>query len=66
MHKKNTELHCLVKTQRYQTYLFVQQCYWELYTILEPRMHYDMKPLIVTIAEIHILIVDVCVSESMF
>jgi len=24
--KKNTELHCLVKTQRYQTYLFVQQC----------------------------------------
>jgi len=57
--KTTTELHCLVKTQRYQTfahesqqwwhyflYLFIHSCSsacWEFYTILEPRMHGDIK-----------------------
>jgi len=45
-------------------YLFIHSCSsacWEFYTILEPRMCCDMKPLIVTMVEMHMLIVDVCV-----
>jgi len=43
--------------------MFIVAC-WELYTILEPRMHCDMKPLIVTIVEIHMQIIDVCLCLS--
>jgi len=37
---------------------------WELCTMLAPSMHCDVKLLIVTIVEIHELIVDVCVSYA--